>query len=170
MQCKYTWMRLCNWGKNIACAPSYDSTIITGCRRELHTCVCVYVVRVNSIWMHAAWLSERALIIANSTYACAGIAWHCICVHASVGSLRVFVEFALDWMSIWYNFQSHLRNAPICNGTHFRTRFDSIPSGVRVRPINFHNPIQNKFFSETTEHTREKKIIIYLYIYTHREI
>lgn len=39
-----------------------------------------------------------------------------------------------------YNFQSHERNAPICNGTHFRTRPESIRvASERVRGI-FINP------------------------------
>lgn len=118
-----------------------------------------------------------------------------MCVYKSVCCVRarsltgcaVCKILALDWMSIWYNFQSHIRNAPICNGTHFRTRFDSIPSGVRVRPINFHNPIPNKKktkkqkISPKQQNTHQKNYyhliykhiytlhiyIYYIYIYTH---
>ena len=72
-------------------------------------------VYVPPLYMYTSrWNNQSICILVKNTS-------HAPYLYRTLGNY-----FALNWMSIWYISQSHKRNAPICNGTHFRTRFDSI--------------------------------------------
>lgn len=123
----------------------------------------IIITRCTSICVHIGLFS-----LSLSVIVCVCMSVHFCCHYLQ--NIRYY--FALNWMSIWYIFQSHKRNAPICNGTHFRTRFDSIPSGVRLRPIKHtttiikKNILNNNFFIEkrirqnNDDEVKKKKIVI----------